>query len=121
MARVIHFEIPADDPERAVTFYEQVFGWKIAKWNGPEDYWLAGTGEQGQPGIDGAITRRSSLQTVCNTVDVPSLDDSLGQIAEAGGRVLTPKMAVPGVGYMAYCQDTEGNQFGVMQSDPSAR
>jgi predicted enzyme related to lactoylglutathione lyase len=120
MPRVIHFEIPADDPKRAVSFYEQAFGWKISKWEGPQDYWLASTGEQGQPGIDGAITSRSSLQTICNTIDVPSIDDACRKVAEAGGKVLTPVMAIPGVGRMAYCVDTEGNQFGIMQADPTA-
>jgi catechol 2,3-dioxygenase-like lactoylglutathione lyase family enzyme len=48
MARVVHFELAADDPERAVKFYQQVFGWQIHKWDGPQDYWLATTGEQGE-------------------------------------------------------------------------
>jgi uncharacterized protein len=121
MPRVIHFEIPADDPARAVKFYETVFGWKIAKWNGPTDYWLAMTGEQGQPGIDGAITPRSEPTTVIvNTIDVPSVDDSIAKVVASGGSILMPKMPVPGVGYLAYCRDTEGNAFGMMQNDPNA-
>ncbi|HPT75026.1 MAG TPA: VOC family protein, partial [Methanomassiliicoccaceae archaeon] len=55
MPRVIHFEIPAEDPERAVEFYKKVFGWKIDKWEGPIDYWLVMTGENDEPGINGAI------------------------------------------------------------------
>ena len=121
MARVVHFEIPADDPARAVKFYETVFGWKIQKWDGPENYWLAMTGEEGQPGINGAITGRGEPTTVVvNTLDVASVDDSIAQVVANGGSVLMPKMPVPGVGYLAYFRDTEGNAFGMMQNDPSA-
>ena len=121
MARVVHFELAADDPERAILFYEKVFGWKIQKWDGPQDYWLASTGEPGTPGIDGAIMRRNSeLPAIVNTIDVASLDESLAKLTANGGTVVAPKMAVPGVGYLAYCQDTEGNTFGMMQNDPSA-
>lgn len=121
MPRVVHFELPADDPERAVAFYQQAFGWKIAKWDGPEDYWLASTGEAGEPGIDGAITRRSSFPVICNTLDVPSIDEYVTRVVDAGGAVAMPKMAVPGVGYLAYCKDPEGNLFGMMQADASAK
>jgi hypothetical protein len=121
MARVVHFEIPADDPARAVKFYETVFGWKIEKWDGPEDYWLAMTGEEGQPGINGAITGRGEPTTVVvNTLDVASVDDSIAQVVANGGSVVMPKMPVPGVGYLAYFRDTEGNAFGMMQNDPNA-
>lgn len=121
MPRVIHFEFPADDPERAVKFYEQVFGWQISNWGGPVDYWLAATGPDDQPGINGAIARRQNLKAVCNTIDVPSVDDYLQRVVAAGGQAITPKMSIPGVGYMAYCTDTEGTVFGIMQSDPSAQ
>jgi predicted enzyme related to lactoylglutathione lyase len=121
MPRVIHFEIPADDPARAVKFYEAVFGWKVEKWDGPADYWLAMTGEEGQPGINGAITGRGEPTTVVvNTMDVASVDDSIAQVVANGGSVLMPKMPVPGVGYLAYGRDTEGNAFGMMQNDPDA-
>jgi uncharacterized protein len=121
MPRVIHFEIPADDPARAVKFYETVFGWRIEKWDGPADYWLAMTGEQSQPGIDGAITGRGEPTTVVvNTIDVASVDDSIAKVVASGGSVQMPKMPVPGVGYLAYCRDTEGNAFGMMQNDPNA-
>jgi predicted enzyme related to lactoylglutathione lyase len=56
--RVIHFEIHADDPKRAVEFYKKVFGWKISKWEGPAEYWLVTTGDDKQPGINGAIMHR---------------------------------------------------------------
>ena len=121
MPRVVHFEIPADDPERAVKFYEEVFGWKIDKWEGSVDYWPISTGEADEPGIDGAIMRREEQKVTVNTIDVPSLDDFTERIVEAGGKVVTPKMAIPGVGYHSYCMDSEGNVFGVLQTDPTAQ
>jgi uncharacterized protein len=122
MPRVIHFEIGADDPGRAVEFYRKVFGWEIRKWEGPEDYWLIHTGADAEAGIDGGMMRRMpQWQPVVNTIDVPSVDDFLSKIADSGGRGLTPKMAIPGIGWMAYCADTEGNQFGIMQNDPGAK
>jgi predicted enzyme related to lactoylglutathione lyase len=121
MPRVIHFEIPADNPERAAKFYTKVFGWKIEKWQGPFNYWLVTTGEEKEPGIDGAIMDRTTFKTTVNTVGVPSVDEFVMKITEAGGKVVMPKGAVPGQGYVAYVSDTEGNIFGIFQNDPSAK
>jgi len=121
MPRVVHFEIHADDPKRAVKFYEKVFDWKINKWQGPVDYWLAKTGGEKQPGIDGAIMQRTNKGSTWNTIDISSVDEYLQKIVKAGGKVVQKKTAVPGVGYMAYCADTEGNVFGIMQADEKAK
>jgi len=121
MSRVIHFEIPTDNPDRAAEFYRSAFGWQIQKWPGPQDYWLASTGPEGEPGINGGLLRRPHPGAVtCNTIGVKSMDESLAKIAKSGGKVVVPKMAVPGIGHLAYCSDTEGNIFGVMQPDKSA-
>jgi predicted enzyme related to lactoylglutathione lyase len=121
MPRVIHFEIPADNTERVVNFYRRAFGWKIEKY-GSMNYWLVTTGEDTEHGINGAIAEKDDTHpTTINTVSVPSYYESLKKIKEAGGQVLTPKMTVPNVGYMAYCKDTEGNIFGIMQTDPNAK
>jgi predicted enzyme related to lactoylglutathione lyase len=119
--KVIHFEIPADNPERAVKFYSKVFNWKIDKWEGPVDYWLVTAGDEKELGINGAITLKANLSVTTNTISVPSVDDFIKKIKDAGGKVVQGKMAVPGVGYMAYCSDTEGNMFGIMQMDKSAK
>ena len=122
MSRVVHFEIPVDDPERATKFYTKVFGWKIKKWEGPMDYWLVTTGDKSAPGIDGAIMQRSEMaSTVVNSIDVPSVDDFIKKVTKNGGKVVTPKTPIPGVGYFAYCKDTEGNMFGILQPDMSAK
>jgi predicted enzyme related to lactoylglutathione lyase len=115
MPRVIHFEIPADSPDRAVAFYEKVFGWKIQKWAGPMDYWLISTGPKEQPGIDGGIMQRQPGQVTCNTVGVENLDQSVASVEANGGRQVVPKMEIPGIGWLAYCADTEGNVFGMLQ------
>lgn len=120
MPRVVHFEIPVDDPERAVAFYQDVFGWKIEKWDSPFDYWLVTTGAGEDPGIDGGITRRGDIGVTTNTVDVDDIDKYVGRVVAAGGTVLAPKTAVPGVGYLAYCVDPDGNFFGLMQADENA-
>ncbi len=120
MPRVVHFEIPADNPQRAGEFYQGVFGWKINKWEGPQPYWLCETGTG--DGINGGIMNRSpQFKTVTNTIDVPSLDDYTKKVTKAGGKVVAPKMTIPGVGYLAYCTDTEGNIFSILQGDRSAK
>jgi hypothetical protein len=122
MPRVIHFEISADQPERAIEFYEKVFNWKVQKWDGPQTYWLLMTGEEGQPGINGGLMKRTAnCPGTVNSIDVPSVDDYAAKITEHGGQVVVPKMAISGVGYVAYCQDTEGNIFGIFQGDRSAQ
>lgn len=134
MNRVIHFEIHSADPERAAKFYGEVFGWKTREWLIPgvqlrneHRYWNVTTGA-GECGINGGLVfRRGPVPApgqdanafVC-TVDVASLDDSLTKAVAAGARVTAPKMPIPGVGWLAYCTDADGNTFGMMQDDPSA-
>lgn len=121
MPRVVHFEMPADDIDRAVGFYTTVFGWTITKWDGPEAYYLISTGNEDEPGINGGMGLRSPHnQAVVDTIDVADVDESVAKIAAAGGTVIMPKTAIPTVGWLAYFKDTEGNTFGIMQSDPSA-
>ena len=120
MNRPIHFEIPADDPARGIAFYESVFGWKITQW-GEMPYYVVATGAKDQPGIDGGLMpRKHPDQPVVNTVDVVSLEATLAAVEKAGGQCVVPKMAIPGVGWLAYCKDTERNIFGIMQTDSAA-
>lgn len=123
MPRVVHFDLGAESPERAAKFYEVVFGWKAQKWGGgPMDYWLVVTGPDGEPGINGGISRRrSGSEPVMNTIGVPSVDEYIEKVKAGGGQVVRPKGPIPGVGWFAQCQDTEGNLFGLMQTDPSAK
>ena len=121
MPRVTHFDIHADDPKRAARFYSDLFGWKIEKWQGPVDYWLVTTGPEDEPGIDGGLMVRTDPGAgTWNTVEVSSVDDAVSKAVQAGGSVVIPKQAIPGVGYQAYCRDTEGNVFGLHEPDESA-
>ena len=126
MPRVIHFEIHAEEPHRAIRFYSTVFGWKFKKWEGPRDYWLIQTVPKSSPGIDGGMIKREGprgmgIQTYICTIDVPNIDDYLGKVMIANGLVINPKMPVTGVGWIAHCKDPEGNIFGIMQEDPAAK
>jgi predicted enzyme related to lactoylglutathione lyase len=108
MSRVVHFEVMAEDPARAVEFYTKVFGWQVTKWDGPEDYWLITTGADAEAGINGAIAHSRGEPALVNTIDVSSVDEFAEKVVANGGKVVVPKMAIPGVGYLIYCQDTEG-------------
>ncbi|HEX3043727.1 MAG TPA: hypothetical protein VHY08_03155 [Bacillota bacterium] len=79
------------------------------------------TGEDSEPGINGAIMQREESGSVYNTIDVPSVEEYIKRIVESGGSMVMPKTAVPGVGYMAYFADTEGNIFGIMEQNPKAK
>jgi len=121
MPRPIHFEIPAENPDRAIAFYQSVFGWTFQKWDGPMPYWLITTGPASEPGINGGLMpRRDPAQPCVNTVGVADIDESLATVAAHGGVCVVPKMPVPGVGWLAYCKDTEGHIFGMMQADAAA-
>jgi predicted enzyme related to lactoylglutathione lyase len=107
-------------------FYKEVFGWEFNKWNGPQEYWLVKTGEDSQPGINGGLTPKMNHGSgntggrVTNTIDVPSIDEFSKKISMEGGKVVRPKTAIPGIGYLAICEDTEGTLFGIIQSDRNA-
>jgi uncharacterized protein len=121
MPRPIHFEIPAADPERAIKFYNSVFGWTFQKWDGPMPYWVITTGPGSEPGINGGLMpRRDPAQPCVNTMNVANLDETTNVIQTNGGVCVVPKMAVPGIGWLAYFKDLDGHIFGVMQPDPSA-
>jgi predicted enzyme related to lactoylglutathione lyase len=126
MARVIHFEVHAEDPERAARFYQAVFGWRIDHIPAL-DYWMIYTGDG--PGIDGGMLRRRGpapsdgqpVNAFVCTLGVDDVDAAIANGQKAGGAVAMPRMTIPGVGYVAYLKDTEGNIFGVLQSDAEAK
>ncbi len=124
MARVVHFEIASDDPERAVRFYSDVFGWFIEKWQEPAEYWACSTGEEDEPGINGAIMRRPRTLAGGGTIDtigVADIGGALERVVQAGGEIVQERRTIPYVGYHAYCRDTEGNVFGLLEEDAGAR
>jgi uncharacterized protein len=129
MPRVVHFEIHATDPDRAVAFYRAVLEWEFTKWDGPAEYWMVKTGPDDQRGINGGLVRRhgpapgemQAVNAFVCTVDVPAVDEYVGKATAAGGTVALPKMAIPGVGWLAYVKDPDGNILGMMQMDVTAK
>jgi predicted enzyme related to lactoylglutathione lyase len=129
MPRVVHFEIHAADLPRAAKFYTDLFGWAITKWDGPVEYWLVKTGEDGTRGINGGLVRRNgpapadgqAVNAYVCTVDVPNLDEYFAKAQKLGAAVALPKMPIPGVGWLAYVKDLDGNILGIMQNDPAAK
>jgi uncharacterized protein len=124
---VVHFELHSSDPHRARQFYGDVFGWTFNEF-GDGSYVLVTTGEGGR-GIDGGIVIRRGpppidgqpVNAFVCTLDVPSLDAYIDRVADSGGILAVPKVAVPNVGWLAYAKDPDGNLFGMMESDPAAR
>jgi hypothetical protein len=121
MPRVVHFEVGAENIERASTFYREAFGWRTQSWDGPSEYTFLVTGEDGEPGIDGAvIAEQGSFPRVLLTLDVPSVEDAEQRVVSAGGKIIRPNHPIEGVGRLAYVEDTEGNVFGLMERAPAA-
>ena len=119
MPGFVHIDIAADDPERAVAFYEKVFGWTSRKLEGPMPYWLIATARSaagGQAGGAGGARREEPWQSVTPTIDVASADDTAARITAAGGTIVQPKMLIPEVGYLVTFKDTEGNVFAVLEA-----
>jgi len=123
--KIVHFEIDAEDLERVANFYKGVFDWEFTQWEGPMDYMMINTGTREDPGVGGAVMRRSEREQfknhTINTIGVDSIDEVMDKIKKAGGRILAPKTAIPGVGYHCTSLDTEGNVFGVLQEDREAK
>jgi predicted enzyme related to lactoylglutathione lyase len=125
----MHFEIQASNPQVLMDFYTDLFGWSFQKWEG-DDYWLIQTGPADQPGIDGGLLPRrgpapenmAAVNAFVITVGVDDLDALLATVDNGGGGALVcvPKVAVPGIGWLAYVKDPDGNIFGMMQADANA-
>jgi predicted enzyme related to lactoylglutathione lyase len=128
MPRPIHFEIHAADPERAQAFYRTLLGWQFQSWGGPMEYWVITTGDPAQPGINGGLLRRrgpapaesQAVNAFVCTLDGPDLEATLRSLPAAGGTLALPRMAVPGIGWLAYVKDPDGNILGILQADASA-
>jgi predicted enzyme related to lactoylglutathione lyase len=124
---IVHFEIPADDLDRATKFYREVFGWEIARMPGPFEYYgvrTTATGESGMPvgpGVNGGMYKRHKPEQAPTTyIGVADIDAQTAKLVEAGGEVCMPKMAVPGHGWMVHFKDPEGNHLALWQGDSQA-
>jgi predicted enzyme related to lactoylglutathione lyase len=121
MPIIQHFEMPADDVDRAQRFYKDVFGWEMHKWSNPEnpekDYWYFETkDDKGNIGIGGGMMKRQSPEhTVTNYITVPAIDEYTSKLEQAGGRVIIPKTKIPDRGFYAVFLDSENNMFGLYE------
>jgi predicted enzyme related to lactoylglutathione lyase len=119
MSMIIHFEIPADDLERAKKFYSELFGWDILAVPGRRMYMLITS--SGERAISGALTSRfNPLQKVINYITIPSIDEYSTKVEKLGGKIVVRKRAIPGTGYFAICLDTENNTFGIWEENSNA-
>lgn len=129
MPTIVHFEIPSDDVERSKKFYSDLFGWNIEKLPAdkvPEgiEYWGITTKDhEGKNAVNGGMMKRmkAEQQGILNYIDVKSVDESSAKAQELGGKIIMPKMAIPGMGYLAVFLDTENNAFGLWENDASAK
>ncbi|WP_394583750.1 VOC family protein [Cytobacillus firmus] len=131
MGRLVHFEVHVDDMERAKKFYGGVFGWSFQDWSeyAGMPYYGAVTGNDEEPGINGALMQRQgpppgdnqAINGYSCTIGVEDYDAEEGRILENGGTVALPKYALPGMAWQGYYKDTEGNIFGIHQPDANAK
>ena len=121
--RVVHFEVPFDDGDRARGFYKEIFGWQLQEM--PEmNYTLVTSGPSGDSGpteagfINGGMMAREGgpAQGPVIVVDVDSIDETLEKIGGQGGSTVAPKMSVGGMGFAAYAKDSEGNVIGLWET-----
>jgi uncharacterized protein len=120
--RVVHFEVPYDDGDRARTFYEKAFGWQLMTV--PDmGYTLVMAGPSGDQGpteagfINGGMMQRQEPFTAPNIViDVDNLEDALKAVADAGGTAVVERQQVGDMGFSAYFKDSEGNLIGLWET-----
>lgn len=134
--RIIHFEIHASEPEKLGKFYSDVFGWQIEEWkvpgvSGDNRYWgvMTAPKDSAEPGINGGIVVRRGpaprggepVSSFVCTIQVSSVDEYLKKVQSFGGSVAVPKMPIPGLAWLAYGKDIDGNIFGIFEDDKNAR
>ena len=130
---VVHFEIPADQPERAAKFYRELFGWDISRFEGSAneregfEYWMVktvptdGEGRPTRTGVNGGLMRRMMPgQAPVNYIAVENVDEYTRRAEQLGAKLMMPKTPVPGMGWFAQLTDTEGNVFAIWELDPHA-
>ena len=127
MGRLVHFEIHASQPQALIDFYTELLGWSFSRW-GDIDYWAISTGPKDSPGIDGGLLPRqggrpeemAAVNAFVCTAEVKSVDGAVARAVERGGSVAFPKNPVPGIGWLAYVKDPDGNIVGLLEPDESA-
>src|SRR5690349_5468533 len=123
MDRVVHFEVPYDEVDRAHTFYREAFGWQLQSMPGMGYTMVTTTpaDESGRPSEPGSVNggmlaRQGPITSPVITIGVDDLDDALARIEKLGGSVAIGRQAVGDMGFSAYVTDTEGNLIGLWQN-----
>ena len=125
MKKVVHFEIPADDLERAKKFYS-IFDWQMSDWPMPDGSVYIGvrtvavdenTYEPKEKGAinGGLLLRDQYIKTPQVTINVPSVDEYIEKVQNAGGKLIKGKERIGDMGYFSYVEDTEGNLLGLWE------
>lgn len=114
---IVHFEIPADDPEALAGFYRELFDWKIEAAEGFEEYLLIQTAPEGE-GVNGGMMKRQHPEhQPVNYIWVESVDEYVSKARELGAEVMMDKTPVTGMGWFAWLQDPQGNFFAVWEEE----
>lgn len=125
--RPTYFDLTVHDVEKARGFFERVLGWRFERFPMPYEYYRIQAGPKGEPGIDGGIGAVKDAPIAGGgpmtqvTVPVPNLDDVLALVLANGGRIVEPKLPIPGIGWYATCAEPGGLRFGVIEADPGAK
>ncbi len=122
MSAIVHFDVPTDDVERAKKFYSELLEWKFESFPAMQYNLITTTNLDGTMGVGGGMGKRMDpSQRIMNYFGIRSIDAAMEQVKSLGGKVLSEKMAVPGMGFLANCMDTEGNMFGLWEENTQAR
>jgi predicted enzyme related to lactoylglutathione lyase len=123
----IYFDFTVENLSAARRFFGHVFGWRFEKFPMPYEYYRIQAGARDEAGIDGGIGQVSDTAVSGGkpltqvTVPVPDLDEFMIRVQSSGGRIVEPKMPIPGIGWYATCAEPGGLLFGMIQADPNAR
>jgi predicted enzyme related to lactoylglutathione lyase len=116
MSKVVHFEIPTDNPEKCMDFYSKIFGWKFNRF-GEEQYWLVDAGPKEEYGIGGAIMKKNHPdQPLTNAINVESINETAEEIKKHGCELVVPKTEIPNMGWFAYFKDPDNNIMGLWEN-----
>ena len=115
MTKIVHFEIPVDDTQKSRTFWSGLFGWQFEAYPGPSEYHMTRIDDQSGAAISSEPGKRGPR----TYFDVEDIKAGVAKVSELGGKSSDP-MPVPGMGWFATCEDDQGNEFGLWQSDTSA-